>query len=267
MDKENGNVPPGGEVDIKNLPVKRGAIDIQLGSMSGQKVLAINSYVELLQVAKLYFVSQMQPKSLDSVEKVAVGIAKCMELGVPYVTFLQHIAVINGQASVWGAGVLALIQGSGQLVKWEEEESGTPYEDDWTFTCIVQRKGRKEVKHAWTWADARRAGFDNPMRWEKESHKRVKDEYSPWTRFPKRMMQWKARAWPFKDQFADLMAGLVLVEDAQDIVSLGRDASGAYAMPGESDPNQKGKPEITVTRLQKTMEDKNAAGPDTTFMD
>lgn len=192
----------------ENLPAKKEPINMGIAEISGPRGLVISSYDELMQAAKLYHASGMSPSSLDTVPKVAIGIAHLMELGIPIIAGLQHIAVINGRAGLWGRGVLARIEGSGQLEKREEKESGTPFQDDWTFTCTVRRKGYDE-EHVgvFTWEDAKRAGLADPKRRDGSE-----DKFSPWRRFPKRMMKWKAR-YILAEVFADLLTGLSMAED------------------------------------------------------
>ena len=38
----------------------------------------------------------------------------------------------------------------------------------------------------------------------------------PWTQYPKRMMQMRARGFALRDKFADALGGLITVEEAQD---------------------------------------------------
>lgn len=243
------------EVVPEKLPVKRGAIDIQVGD-AGR--LAISSYNELFQVAKLLHMSRMAPSSLDTIEKIAIGVATCMEIGLPIFTGIQHVAVINGRASIWGDLVLSIIRGSGQLDVFKEEESGTPMQDDWTFTCTVKRKGYDEAQGRFSFAEAKAAGLYPP---KKKDGTISKD--SPWNRFTRRMMQWAARRWLLRDQFADILKGIVLAEDAIDSVTMTRDETGAYSA-GEDRPSGSGKaPDITV----EDLEDEETREAETVFMD
>ena len=116
-------------------------------------------------------------------------------------TGIQDISVIKGKAGMFGDAALAIIRSSGLLEKFEPREEGTPYTDDWTFYCEVKRKGFKSEIGVWSWADAQRAGFN-------DSH-----ALSPWIRFTRRMMQFKARNFVLRDQFGDVLKGMRLSEE------------------------------------------------------
>ena len=42
-------------------------------------------------------------------------------------------------------------------------------------------------------------------------------QFSPWYKYPKRMLQMRARSWALRDTFADILAGFSTVEEARDI--------------------------------------------------
>ncbi len=189
--------------------------------------VGIANYEEAMQMAALVHHSGLAPKSLDTVQKVAVGMLMAVEVGLPIITGLQNIAVINGKAGVWGDAVLSLVRSSGQMEPGypKERAEGTPFTDGWTFYCIVKRKGGQEVTGSFSWAEAKRAGFDNP-----QMKNGGKDIYSPWTRFPRRMMQWKARQWVYRDEFGDILRGMRMAEELHDVVDLEPSDNG-YSMP------------------------------------
>jgi hypothetical protein len=68
--------------------------------------------------------------------------------------------------------------------------------------CIASRKGRKPVTVKFSVEDAKRAGL-----WGKQG---------PWTAYPKRMMQMRARGFALRDAFPDVLKGLISVEEAND---------------------------------------------------
>jgi hypothetical protein len=174
-------------------------------------------YTEVMQMAALIHNSGLAPKSLDNIQKVAVAMMMAMEVGLPVVTGIQHVAVINGKAGIWGDATIALVRASGMMAEGypKEKETGTPYTDSWTFFCTVKRKGGAEVTGSFSWADAKRAGLDSP-----QLRGGGKDIYSPWTRFPKRMMQWKARQWVYRDEFGDVLRGMKMAEELYDYIDM-----------------------------------------------
>lgn len=197
--------------------------------------VSISNYSEAMQMAALVHASGLAPKSLDTPQKVAVAMLMAVEVGLPVITGLQNIAVINGKAGVWGDAILSLVRASGQMEPGypKEKETGTPFTDSWTFHCIVKRKGGEEVTGSFSWAEAKRAGFDNP-----QLRGGGKDTYSPWTRFPRRMMQWKARQWVYRDEFGDILRGMRMAEELHDIVDLEPSMNGQYVAPEVQPPTE-----------------------------
>jgi hypothetical protein len=72
-----------------------------------------------------------------------------------------------------------------------------------TAVCQTSRKGKDaNVVGRFSVADAKRAGL-----WGKSG---------PWTQYPKRMLQLRARGFALRDAFPDVLKGLVTAEEAQD---------------------------------------------------
>jgi hypothetical protein len=168
-------------------------------------------FQSVLRFAELIHVSGMAPKDMQTVDKIAVAIFHGMEVGMTPMASLQSIAIINGRPSIWGDGALAMIRASGELEDIEEY-----YEGDWLLAdgktintefkaiCVVKRKGAKRsITNEFSVADAQRA-----LLWGKSN--------TPWVTYPKRMLKMRARSWAIRDEFTDIMRGLVLAEEAQD---------------------------------------------------
>ena len=58
----------------------------------------------------------------------------------------------------------------------------------------------------------------------------VAGKQGPWTQYPKRMRQMRARAFALRDVFADILKGMPIAEELQDYPVSDRPASGAQAM-------------------------------------
>jgi hypothetical protein len=124
------------------------------------------------------------------------------EVGLPPMQALQGIAVINGRPAVWGDAALGLVEASGKLAGKTEHFEGEG--DALTAVCRVLRKGKPEwVERRFSVADAKQAKL-----WGKQG---------PWTQYPQRMLQMRARAWALRDEFADVLKGLSIREEAIDI--------------------------------------------------
>lgn len=203
---------------VKRLPIN---IDFENGIIP-------KNYNELLQFSALLHKSGLVPKSLDTLEKVAIAAMMCVELGRPIASGIQDIAVINGKAGIFGDAALAIVRASGLLERFKEWEEGTPYTDDWTFYCEMKRKGMPDPrKGVWSWQDSTRAGFDKI------------GPPSPWAKYTRRMMQFKARNFPLRDEFGDVLKGMRLSEDNMDAIDMYPDAAGSYEKPKDVEDNAK----------------------------
>jgi len=183
------------------------------------------SYTEAMQMSALLHKSRLAPKSLDTVEKVAIAVLMCIELGRPIVTGIQDLAVINGKCTIFGDAALALVRASGLLEKFEEGEKGTPFTPEWTFFCKMKRKGFPEKTGTWSWQDSIRAGHDKI------------GPPSPWAKYTRRMMQFKARNFIMRDEFGDVLKGIKTQEEAYDSIDLAPDVNGSWGNP-EPKPEQ-----------------------------
>lgn len=217
---------------------------------------------ELVRMAKLVHESGLSPSSFRTWQQVTVAMGMCLELGRPILTGIQDMAVINGRVGIYGDAALALVRASGLLEIFEEWEKGQAYKDDWVCYCKLKRKGCKERTAEWSWLDAKRAGFDDPK--TKDGRK---DIWSPWTRFTRRMMQFKARNFPLRDEFGDILKGIRTTEELQDVVELQQAPNGTYKTPeSEADLQEalKNAPEGAAQNLygSKTSPDKQEPATD-----
>ena len=159
--------------------------------------------------------SSMVPRAYQGKpQDILVCVQWGMEMGLAPMQALQNIAVINGKPSVYGDAAMALVQASPVCEDVEEffEGEGTPNP---VAVCVAKRKGRKPVTARFSVEDAKRAGL-----WAKQG---------PWSAYPKRMMQMRARGFALRDAFPDVLKGMITVEEAQDY-------------PEEAKPRQVAKP-------------------------
>jgi hypothetical protein len=146
--------------------------------------------------------SSMVPKAYQGKpQDILVCVQWGYEMGLAPMQALQNIAVINGKPSVYGDAMMALVQASAVCEDVEEyfENEGTPNP---VAVCIAKRKNRKPVVAKFSVEDAKRAGL-----WAKQG---------PWSAYPKRMMQMRARGFALRDAFPDVLKGLISAEEAQD---------------------------------------------------
>jgi hypothetical protein len=162
--------------------------------------LAPQSLDEALRFADILSKSSIVPKDYQgSAGNILVAIQWGAELGLPPLQAMQNIAVINGRPAIWGDAVIALVRASGLLEGITEDiaDSGA--------TCTVKRRGEVAVARTFTTEDAKRAG--------------LLGKQGPWQQYPKRMLQMRARAWALRDVFPDVLRGVHVGEEAQDLPS------------------------------------------------
>lgn len=144
--------------------------------------------------------SDMVPKDFKGKPgNCLVAIQWGMEIGLKPLQAMQNIAVINGRPSLWGDAVIALVRSSPLCEYIIEEDDGR------TATCRVKRRGEPEQSRSFSMDDAKAAG--------------LLGKQGPWTQYPKRMRQMRARAFAVRDVFPDVLKGLPVAEEVMDTPS------------------------------------------------
>ena len=183
---------------------------------------------EALEMATVLSKSSLIPKDFQgNPGNVLVAIQWGMELGLAPMQALQSIAVINGRPSLWGDAVIALCK-SHPICEWVKET----FDEDGTAVCVTQRKGDPEpVERRFSLEDAKRAALIGKQ--------------GPWTQYPRRMLQMRARSWCLRDAYPDLLRGMAVADEEQDRVVI----SEAPPVPPPAT-----KTEALKQRLQRTIE-------------
>lgn len=169
--------------------------------------------------------TQKIKKERASSEYIFLIITMGAELGLSPMQSINNIDIINGQLAIWGDGMLAVVRNSNKLQLFKESFSKTKndsivsynrkemqekfYTDDYKAVCKLKREGYDEQVYEFSVKDARLAklwAFNND-----------KQSFSPWHRYPDRMLQMRARSWALRDNFADHLNGLYAIEEARDI--------------------------------------------------
>lgn len=148
---------------------------------------------EVFRLAKAISLSGLAPNGMKEPEQITVALLHGMELGLPPMTAVQKIAVINGRPTLWGDAVPALLYARGfKLKEWMEVD---------TAHCRVTRPDGTEVERTFSRKDAEQAGL-----WGKAG---------PWKQYPARMMQMRARGFAARDGAADVLSGLYIREEIE----------------------------------------------------
>lgn len=167
------------------------------------------TFEDAYRLARVFAATKLVPKDFqDKPEDCCVAILQGLELGMSPIAAVQSIAVINGRPCLWGDGMLAVVRASGLLETIKEEDNGS------TATCTVKRKGDLDpVVRKFSQDDAKRAGLAGKP--------------GPWTQYPQRMRQMRARSWALRDVFTDVLKGISSAEEMQDVTPVMRDITPA----------------------------------------
>jgi hypothetical protein len=157
---------------------------------------------EAMELARMLASSSMVPKNYaNKPDDTLVAMMMGAELRLNPIQSLQNIAVINGRPAIYGDALLALMQNHPSFGGIKE----TFDDSTMSASCTVWRKGGERHTQIFSQADAKTAGL-----WGKSG---------PWTQYPKRMLQWRARGFAIRSQFADALAGLITQDEAEDLTT------------------------------------------------
>ncbi len=135
----------------------------------------------------------------NQAEDGAIAIMWGCEIGLQPLQALQNVAVINGNPTLWGDSLVAIVKASGIC-----ELLTTHYnEETKTATCITQRKGEPEETRTFSWAEAEIAGLTTKRE-------------SVYLKYAKRMIMTRARSYVLRDVYADLLKGFRVREIEQE---------------------------------------------------
>jgi hypothetical protein len=171
----------------------------------GNRGLVLKTLDDYWRYASFIVKAGVAPKDMKSPEAIVVALQLGAEVGLPPMAALQNVMVINGRPSLYGDAQLAVVRDSGKFDdaafrEWFEGEG-----DDYAACCTVRRRGGGQpITQRFSIRQAKKAKL-----WTKSG---------PWTDYPERMLQWRARGWALRDGFSDALKGLSLsVEEAHDI--------------------------------------------------
>lgn len=160
--------------------------------------LSPQNFEQALTFSKYLSNSDMVPKDFKGKpENCLIAMQWGYELGMQPLQAIQNIAVINGRPAMWGDAVIALVRSSPLCEYVQESDDGS------TATCRVKRKGEPEQVRTFSADDARAAGLSGKQ--------------GPWTQYPKRMRQLRARAFALRDVFPDVLRGMPVAEEVMDM--------------------------------------------------
>jgi hypothetical protein len=164
--------------------------------------LALATFDDAFRFAAMVAKSDFAPKDFSGKpESCLLAIQHGSEIGLSPMQSLQNIACINGRPSIWGDAALAVAMASPVCEYVREQIEGDG--EAMAATCEAKRRGyEKPTVARFSVVDAKKAGL-----WGKSG---------PWTQYPRRMLQLRARGFALRDAFPDVLKGLVTAEEAQD---------------------------------------------------
>lgn len=225
---------------LATVPQKEIAAPIQ----AGERGLTFTSFAEMARFAQTYVNSGLCPKG-DTPASVLVKMQHGLEIGLPPAQAVQGICVINGRPCVWGDHALGLVLAHPAFEDINETSEGTG--ENTVAVCAVKRKGRAAVVRRFSVADAKRAGL-----WGKAG---------PWSSYPARMLQHRARGFALRDTFADALKGIGIVEEVRDIHRTEKPIEKARLIIGDEPPAELPPPQIEPADQDgATGEEQNADG-------
>jgi len=164
--------------------------------------LALSTMEDAFRFSQMVAKSEFAPKDFrGKPESCLLAIQHGSEIGLSPMQSLQNIACINGRPAIWGDAALAVAMASPVCESVSETIEGDG--EQMVATCTAKRRGyERPTVVRFSVADATKAGL-----WGKTG---------PWTQYPKRMLQLRARGFALRDAFPDVLKGLVTAEEAQD---------------------------------------------------
>ena len=149
-------------------------------------------------------------------DDIIVAATMGQAVGFTVMQSLSAIAVINGKASLYGDALMAVARRHPDCLSIDEAMAKDG-DGNIIATCTVRRRTiTGEVETICRRFDIKAA-----------KRARLWNKRGPWTDYPSRMLQMRARSWAVRDAFADALAGFYGAEEARDGV-----APGVGAAPG-----------------------------------
>lgn len=174
----------------------------EISTQTQPRGLALQSVTDAMKFADTVANSDFAPKDFRGKPASCMLAIQCgAEIGLAPLQSLQSIAVVNGRPSVYGDAALAVCKASAVCEYVIESIEGDG--DQMVATCTAKRRGYPQpTVVAFSVADAKKASL-----WGKSG---------PWSQYPRRMLQMRARGFALRDAFPDVLKGLVTAEEAFD---------------------------------------------------
>jgi len=166
----------------------------------GPRGVELKNVEAMFRFAKCYLQSRLAPPAFKTEQQLVIAWAKAAELGLTPMQAIEGMTIINGRVGIMGDLALAMVEGSGLLVRKSAVYEGEG--DELCCKLTLKRKGRAEETYTFSVKEAKEAGIF---------------ERSPvWRSYPKRMCYYRALGFGLRDEFADVLKGVKTVEELID---------------------------------------------------
>jgi hypothetical protein len=154
---------------------------------------------EVYRLATAFTQSGLAPRGMETKEKIVVAIMAGADLGLAPFQAVQGFAIINGRPTLWGDAMLAVVRSHRvKVAEWFDD----PANPTIAYCKVTRPDTGEEIERAFSIQMAKTAKL-----WGKQG---------PWTDYPYRMLQMRARAWACRDGVPDVLEGFQMAEEARD---------------------------------------------------
>lgn len=169
--------------------------------------------------------AQQNDAPAAALAKATIALSFAYRLGRDWTWALGAVAVVNNKPCLYGDALPDLIWASGKCAAIEETWDGLQGDGmagpNTVAVCKAKRSDNGAEKvYRFSVKEAQGAGL-----WGKTG---------PWSGYPKRMLQMRARAFCLRDLFADVLSGAAVAEEQQDVTDAAREAANAEQRAGIS---------------------------------
>ncbi len=205
MNEENQTAPTPEQQAETQKEVNARAVALK---MDEHGVVKIENLADELAVCSTLVKAGMLPEALKTGQQVFAARQLCRELGLPPMSAIRQVCVVNGVPAIWGDLPLALVRRSGQLEYFREYLVDAEYKEisvanknltaaPLAAVCEVQRKGYEKKTFYFTVEQAKAAGL---------LQKKI------WALYQQRMLGMRVRGLALKNEFSDVLMGVGIAE-------------------------------------------------------
>lgn len=172
---------------------------------------------ELLRYCGALIASAMVPKRFSNPTELFGALMFVRALNLPDVS-IRQVAVIQGTPSLFGDLPLALVQKQGELANFKEQW----FDKDYKPVCFENKNLDAEVIGAVCFASRGKSAETQSFSFTIEDARKAGlfpgSPSTPWAKYTKLMLRYKARSIMLKSLFADTINGLSIAEYDHDIL-------------------------------------------------